>query len=268
MQTNQLPQGAKVLIYQGRDGLCYQVGAAQMPNGSLCACGTNPQWIPSKPDRYNRNTFAMVNASQAAQIAAQIAQGTSGLGNTFSRVDLPNRGDAGLSRREGNASPAAGNLVYTLILDNTLGATIARQFLGDYTGTYVLLGNTENTPAGFVVGGTWGTNSKTQWTARTEARPWRVSKMQFIASDETYYNLAQNYYFDTKPTANGPTKDNLMLTNLLSADQYNPKIQWYNESIRFDGVNGLDLQVPVGQKITIQFTIISEGSAGDQVLLT
>lgn len=262
----QLPAGSKVLIYQGPDGLCYQTGAALLPNGKACACGTSSNWVPAAPNRYNKNRFGMVSPQAAAQISQQISNGSSGVGNTFAAIDLPNMGATGIARREGNSSPAAGDLVYTLTLNNTAGATVARQFLGDHPGTYVLLGNTELNPAGFVIAGSWGTNSKSQFVARTFDRPWRVKNIQFIASVATFFNLSNSYYFDTKPTPNAPTKDSLQLTTMLSADQYNPTIQWFNKSVRFDGVNGLDIEVPAGQSVTLQFSIISESSAGDQVM--
>lgn len=267
-----LPDGSKVLIYRGPDGMCYQTGAAVLPNGQTCQCQKNPNWVPSAPNRYNRNSYAMVSSEAAAQIQQQIANGAPGVGNTFQSVDIPGRGPVGISRLEGNGSPVGGGgLVYQLILNNIAigaGGASARQFIGDYVGTYVLLGNTEVSPAGFVVGGSWGTNSKTQFAGRTMVRPWRVKNIQFIATDDTFYNLTQTYYFDTKPTPNSPTKDSLTLTNLLTGNQYNPKIQWYDQPIRFDGINGLDILIPGGQSVTLQFNIESESSAGDQVLLT
>jgi hypothetical protein len=266
MNNNNLPQGSQYLLVQGNDGRCYPTGFARTPSGQNCRCGDFKNWTPQAPSAYG-NQFALLSPGAYRQLVEQMAQGTSGVGSTFDRNDLPNLGAVGISRMEANASPAAGNEVYTLVLDNTLGATTARQFIGDYTGTYVLLGNTEATPAGFVIGGTWTTNSKTQFAGRTGFRPWRVSRIQFIASDETFFNLTQTFYFDTKPTSNGPTKDNLVLTSLLSASQYNPKIQWYDQSVRFDGINGLDITVPAGMKVTLQFSIVSEASAGAQVLL-
>lgn len=263
-----LPNGAKVLLFQGADGLCYQTGAARMPDGSTCSCGTMPNWRPSTPNRYNAKTYALVSPQAAVQIAQQVAQGSAGLGNSYQAIDLPGKGAAGIARAEGNASPMSGGLVYALVLDNTAGATTARQIIGDYTGTYVLLGNAEATPGGFVIGGSWATNSKTQFAGRTAFRPWKVNSLQLIASDESFFNLTSSYYFDTKPTPNGPVKDSLTLTNLLSPDQFNPKIQFFNKSMRFDGINGLDITIPAGQRITLQFSIVSEGSAGDQVLFS
>ena len=266
MQNN-LPAGSKILLVQGPDGLCYQTGLAQMPNGQNCQCGTMNNWQPSKPNRYNANRFALVSPQAAVQIAQQVAGGSAQIGNTFTKVDLPNLGASGVARTEGNASPAAANQVFAVTFDNTLGLTNARQFLGDYTGTYTLQGNAEVTPANFVIAGSWGTNSKSQFVARTIARPWRVNSIQFIASNETFFNLTNSYYFDTTPAPSAGTKDSLSLTNLLSADQYNPKIQWYSKSVRFDGVNGLDILIPAGQSITLQFAIVSERSAGEQVMI-
>jgi len=264
----QLPQGSKILIYQDpRTGLCHQVGAARLPNGDACQCGGIRGWVPSAPSKYGSSRFELVTPAAAAQIAQQVAGGSAQIGNTYTKVDLPNMGASGVARTEGNASPAAANQVFAVTFDNTLGATSARQFLGDYTGTYALQGNTEVTPGGFVVAGSWGTNSKSQFVARTIARPWRVKSIQFIASNETFFNLTNSYYFDTTPAPSAGTKDSLSLTNLLSADQYNPKIQWYSQSVRFDGVNGLDILIPAGQSITLQFGIVSERSAGEQVLI-
>lgn len=258
-----LPNGAKVLLVKGKDGLCYQTGIAQLPNGQTCQCGTVNNWVPSAPNRYNPSKFALLSPDAAAQMAQQ----GSPMGNTFTALDLPNRGAVGVARKEGNASPVDGALFYQIILDNTNGATPARQFLGDYTGTYALLGNAEATPVGFVIGGTWSTNSKTQFAGRTAFRPWRVSKIQFIASNEAFFNETQSFYFDTKPVSNAPVKDSLTLTTLLDASQYNPKIQWFDKSVRFDGINGLDITIPAGQKVTLQMSIVSEASAGDQVIL-
>lgn len=267
MQSNQLPNGSKILLIQGPDGLCYQTGYAKQPNGRTCQCAKIPGWQPAQPNRYNPGRYALLSPQAYNQMVGEMAQGASALGNTYGANDLPNQGPVGVSRREGNASPMEGDLTFSLILNNTAGATIARQFIGDISGTYVLLGNTELTPAGFVIGGSWGTNSKTQFAQRTAWRPWRVKNVQFIASVATYFNTANLYYFDTKPTPNGPVKDSLTLTNLLSAAQYNPTIQWFDKSVRFDGVNGLDIEIPAGQSVNLQFNIVSEGSAGDQVLL-
>jgi hypothetical protein len=267
MNNGKLPRGSRILLVQDEYGNCQQTGFARLPNGKNCQCGTISNWRAQAPGAYGSN-FALLSPAAAAQLMGQMNQGAAGLGNTYSRNDLPNLGAVGVSRLEGNASPAAGNEIFTLILNNSGGATQARQIIGDYVATYVLDGNPEVTPAGFLIGGSFGTNSKTQFAGRTMVRPWRVSKNQFIASDETFFNLTNSYYFDPPPSANGPVKDSLALTSLLDASQYNPKIQWYDRSVRFDGINGLDITIPAGMSVTLQFNILSEESAGNQVLLS
>lgn len=258
------PQGTRAVLIVGADGMARPTGMAQMPGGQMCGCNTPTSWVAKPAGSYDTNKFVLLSPS--AQVDLQRQGGS--LNSTYSRVDMPNRGSVGVSRLEGNGSPSEGNQVFTLTLNNIGGATAARQFIGDYVGTYSLLGNLELNPAGFVIAGTWGTNSKTQFIGRAFARPLKVKKIQFIANDETFFNLSQTFYFDTKPTANSPVKDNLSLTSLLSPTSFNNKIQFYDNEIRFDGINGLDVTIPAGQSITLQFTIVSEASATEQVLVS
>lgn len=196
------------------------------------------------------------------------------MNNSFGVTNLPNMGNVGVARLDTPASPAKGAEVYRLLLDNTAGAAAARQIIGDYSGTYVLNGNTEVTPAGFVVGGTWTTNSKSQFAIQTFGRPWRLSKIQMIAAHVTdpelagqFFSLTNMFYYDQGPTSNAPVKDNMTPTTLLSADQFKPQIQWYDKAVMFNGFNGIDVTIPIGYSITFQFIIESVGVASDQVLV-
>ena len=262
----QLPKGARpILVQSPADGKMYPNGWAILPNGGRCQCQVPPNWVAQSPQAYNRNAFVLLSPGAQAQVAQQVAQGSANIGNTFTRIDLPGQGAAGVARKEGVTSPMDADFVYTLILNNTAGVTKARKFIGDYTGTYVLQGNTELTPAGFAIDGVYSTSSLSQLIARMTFRPISVSKIQFIASNQLFFNQSNSYYFDTRPV-NNPTKDSLVLTGLLDASQYNPTIQWWDKSVLFDGVNGLDIEVPAGQSVTLQFYMKSERSAGDQVL--
>lgn len=262
-----LPKGAKIVLVQGADGRCYQTGKAVLPNGQTCQCGTISNWVAQPPSKYSANRFTIL--SDRANVAAQGYQnsGMAPVGQPFTAIEKPNSA-IGAARFEGNASPTDGELIFTLVLDNTAGATVARQFIGDYVSTYSLLGNTELTPGGFVIGGSFGTNSKTQFIGRSFGRPLLVKDIQFIASNQNFFSQGSVFYFDTTPSNNAPTKKNLTLTQLLNAAQYNPTIQWYEKEVRFDGINGLDISVPAGMSLTIQFRIISEASAGAQVLVS
>ena len=213
------------------------------------------------------NFYQLVSTRAAAEIRANLANGGAGIGNSYQMANEPGFGNSAITRLEVPVSPTQGNQVFTLVLNNTAGATVARQIIGDYVATYVLAGNAELNPAGFVIGGTFGTLSKAQVIGRTFARPWRVSSVQFIASDETLFNLTNAYYFDTPPSGNAPTKNSLTLTNLLNAGQFNPKIQVYANPMLLDGINGLDITIPAGMILTLQFTIESEGVGSAQKLL-
>jgi len=257
--------GARPVLFVGQDGLARPSGVAMLPNGQTCPCNTPSNWVAKPASQYNPKTFAVMLSPEAqADLQSQGGQ----VNSTFSRVNMPGRGPVGISRLTGNASPSSGNKIFTLVLNNTAGATQARQFLGDYFGTYALSGNTEATPAGFLVGGTFGTNSKTQFGGRTLGRPWEVGQIQFVASDENFFNLTNAYYIDTPPNGDSPTKDSLALTSLLNGSNFNNKIQFFTEKIKFDGINGLDITIPAGMSVTLQFGIMSEGSATEQVLLT
>lgn len=269
MNNGKLPAGSKILLIQGADGKCYQTGYARTPQGGTCQCGTMNRWVPQAPSAYGSN-FALLSPAALAQVQAQIAQGTSNINNTFGRADLPNQGAVGVARLDAPASPASGNVTFQLVLNNIAGGAEARQVIGDYTGAYVLNGNAEVTPGGFVIGGTWGTNSKTQFAGQTFGRNWKVSRVQMIAggtNPETFFNLTNSYYYDQGPTKNAPVKDSLTLSDLLSADQYRPEIQWYNRAMILNGFNGFDMTIPAGQSITLQFQIESLGVGTNQVLI-
>lgn len=74
-------------------------------------------------------------------------------------------------------------------------------------------------------------------------------------------------YFDTRPNADNPIVENLSLSKLVSADQFNPNIQKYDRSMLFDGTNGLDVYIPAAVQVTFTFTISAERGATNQVLL-
>lgn len=264
-------QQRRVLV-QGKDGLMYETGFAVNQNGQYCNCAKTPGFVPNQRGAFGRG-FAELSPTAYNQLMQQMQSGASGMNNSFGRVDLPNQGAVGVARLDMPSSPVNASKTFQITLNNSAGATQARQIIGDYPGAYVLNGNTEVTPGGFLIGGTWGTNSKSQFAIQPLGRPWRVKKVQMIsafAADATlapaFFNLTSLFYFDQGPTTDAPTKDNITPTTLLSADQYNPSIQWYDRSIMFNGYNGFDVTIPAGYSVTFAFIIESLGIASDQVL--
>lgn len=244
----------------------YQTGVGKNADGSLCSCAKNPNWIASQPSKYNPKVYALMSPTAFQSAMAQVANGASLPGNTFQQVDTLNQ-SVKVGRVDGRRSPASGDYTFSLLLNNSAGATPARKFIGDKTGTYVLDGNTELTPAGFVIGGDFSTNSLTQLIDRMAFRHLTVSQIQFTASNQSFFSASNVYYFDTPPNNNSYTKDNLSLSQLLNAGQYNPTIQFYTNEIFFDGVNGLDVTIPAGISVTLQLSIKSEGNGSIQGLV-
>ena len=213
--------------------------------------------------------FRILSPAAISQMMQTQAAGASGLNNQFGLVDLPNQGPVSVGRVEGNASPTEGNFVYTVTLDNSALAVVApsRVILGDYGDVYQLSGNTEVLDPAFTIAGTWGAQSASVFIARTLARPWSVKNIHFNANNEDFFAGNNISYFDTPPNGDSPTKRNLATADWLTPNQFNPAIQIYDRSTRFDGVNGLDITIPVGRRVTLQFSVAAEGSAGIQTLL-
>ena len=194
--------------------------------------------------------------------------GAAGVGNSMQLADLPNNGAPEVVRVDGSASPTQGDITYALILNNSAGATAARIIMGDVANTYQLLGNAQVLPAGFVIDGEFTTSSLTHATARQDARAWGVKRIRFETTvSSSWYASNPVSYFNTSPNSNGAEKQKLSLSSLATGDQFNPKIQFYDRSVKFDGVNGLDIAVPAGETVTILFTIGSEEAATLQGLL-
>lgn len=245
-----------------------------VPSGCKCnSDGTGLRYVGIP-----RNVAPMTNAQARAagigilmtpgQIADALATATSGngslLASQFQATDTPGRGANAISRAEKPGGISGAGTTYTIIFknDNALAVSDYRIF-GDVTGTYTIAQSLVPTPGStLTIDGSAGTLSLSHLTSRAAYRPIKVSYIQIRSVNDDYFTQNPVTYFDTEPNPrSGVTQQLLGLSTLVSPEQYHPNIQFYSVPEMFDGVNGLRVNVPIDEVVTMTFSIASESRA-------
>ena len=199
----------------------------------LSQCGNN---VVLQPSHYN-------------MVANQIR--TQGFSTGIISANTQISGGEAAVRVESVAGSAQGFISYSITLEGS--ATPGdnnRIVLGDAGGTYALTNNPGVTDVNNTAG-TFGTSSLSHWNTYSGLTPMRIVSMQIIASDETFFSAGLVRWFQMNVGPDGADYTNLNLQNLLTAEQYNPKIQYDNTNRIWNATTGLDITIPTGQSITL-----------------
>lgn len=208
-----------------------------------------------------RGMVVLSNEAYAQALAAKAANPA--LANPYGAVDVPGAGISAVGRAETPGNFSGTGLTYSIIFtNNQVGAVNTYRIFGDWPGTYAIaqglvpvVGDT------LVIGGSAATLSLSHLTLRAQARPFRVSQLQLQALSGSFFTSNPILYFDTTTSPqSGVMTNQLGLSALLSPNQFNDKIQIYDVSQLFDGVNGLRFNIPAGEVVTATFSVVSESS--------
>jgi len=260
------------------------VGIAQQngmvtPSGCCMDCttgrvryiGTPASFAPQNARSFTARGGIIMSPAQIADALA-VKSGENGglLSSQYQATDVPGRGATEISRAEMPGGISANGSTYTVILDNTQALSVDDyKIFGDIAGTYAIaqsLGPVAGST--LVVSGSAGALSLSHLTSRAAYRSIKIQSMQIKSLTEAYFTGQPIKYFNTTPNPqDNITQKLLSLSTLVQATQYNPTIQTYETAELYDGINGLRINVPRLEKVTITMTIVSEGQTSFQNLL-
>lgn len=182
-------------------------------------------------------------------------------------VAVKTQGGKFVAERIESADNANAGKIYNVTLNNTTGAAV-KVALGDGMGLVAANQGLPALPAGFIVGGNFGTGAVAQLKNWAQNKPILVKGMQVTVGQASTYStrLMSRQRVDVEDTLieNSP----INFQEGQDGSQLNPLLRWYGDfKFMFTKDNALLVVVPAGEFVNITFTVESVANATIQEMV-